>query len=73
MLSSPFRIHPILKLAPVLVRTFCSSTTKTSTVTPIFYFMILMRTVLPFSGGKLTKTFCSVFFGQFYRMVWIEL
>ena len=47
LLSSPFRIHPILKLAPVLsqksgemhlVRTFCSSTTKTSSVTPIFLF-----------------------------------
>ena len=55
ILSSPFRIHSILKLAPVLsqksrkmplVRTFCSSTAKTSTVTPIFYFMILIRTVL---------------------------
>ena len=49
ILSPPFRIHSILKLAPVLsqksrkmhlVRTFCSSTAKTSTVTPIFHFMI---------------------------------
>ena len=55
MLSSPFRIHAILKLAPVLsqkleemqlVRSFCSSTTKTSKVTPIFYCLILIRTVL---------------------------
>ena len=47
ILSSPFHIHSILKLAPVLsqksrkmhlVRTFCSSTAKTSTVTPIFLF-----------------------------------
>ena len=45
ILSSPFHIHSILKLAPVLsqksekmrlVRTFCSSTANTSTVTPIF-------------------------------------
>ena len=61
MLSSPFHIHSILKLAPVLsqksekmclVPTFCSSTAKTSTVTPIFYFMILIRTVLPFDEKK---------------------
>ena len=47
ILSSPFRIHSILKLAPVLtqksrkthlVRTFYSSTAKTSTVTSIFLF-----------------------------------
>ena len=52
ILSSPFHIHSISKLAPVLsqklekmylVRPFCSSTEKTSTVTPIFYFMILLR------------------------------
>ena len=51
----------MLKLSPVLsqksekkhlVRTFCSSTAKTSMVTPIFYFMILIRTVLPFDGKK---------------------
>ena len=61
MLSSPFHIHSILKLAPVLsqksekmhlVRTFCSSAAKTSTVTPIFYFMILIRTMLPFNAKK---------------------
>ena len=43
MLSSPFHIHAILKLAPVLsqksekmylVRTFCSSAVKRSTLTP---------------------------------------
>ena len=47
ILSSPFHIHSILKLAPVLsqksekmrlVRTFCSCTAKTSTVTPHFLF-----------------------------------
>ena len=45
MLSSLFLIHAILKLAPVLsqkseqmhlVRTFCNSTAKMSTVTPFF-------------------------------------
>ena len=74
ILSSPFRKHSILKLAPVLsqksrkmhlVRTFCSSTTKTSTVTPIFYFMILIRTVLPFGEKKIGTNLCSVFW-QFY-------
>ena len=68
ILSSPFRIHSILKLAPVLfqksrkmhlVRTFCSSTAKTSTVTPIFHFMILIRTVLPFSEKKIDTTMFS--------------
>ena len=45
MPSFPFRIHAILKLAPVhsqlsekmhMVRTFCTTAAKTSTVTPIF-------------------------------------
>ena len=36
-----------------LVHTFCSSTAKTSTVTSIFYFMILIRTVLPFDEKKI--------------------
>ena len=67
--SSPFHIHSILKLAPVLsqksekmllVRTFCSSTAKTSTVIPIFYFMILIRTVLPFDEKKIGTNLCSV-------------
>ena len=62
MLSSPFHIHAIVKLAPVLsqkseemhlVRTCCSSTAKTSTVKPILYFMILIRTVLAFNEKKL--------------------
>ena len=70
MLSSPFHIHSILKLAPVLsqksenmylVRTFCSSAVKTSTVTPRFYFMILIRTVLPFNEIKIGMNPCSVF------------
>ena len=64
ILSSPFHIHSILKLAPVLsqksekmrlVCTCCSSTAKTSTVTPIFYFMILIRTVLPFDEKKIVQ------------------
>ena len=70
ILSSPFHVHSILKLAPVLsqksskmhlVRTFCSSTAKTSTVTPIFYFMILIRTVLPFGEKKIGTNLRSVF------------
>ena len=61
MISSPFHILVILKLTPVLsqksekinvVRTFCSSAAKRSMVTPIFYFMILIRTVLPFNEKK---------------------
>ena len=35
-----------------VVRTFCSSTAKTSTVTPIIYFKILIRTVLPSDEKK---------------------
>lgn len=63
MLSSSFHIHAILKVAPVLsqksvevhlVPTFCSSTAKTNTVTLIFYFLILIRTVLSFNEKKLT-------------------
>ena len=74
MLSSPFHIHAILKLAPVLsqksekmhlVRTFCSSIAKTSTVTTIFYFVVLIRTVLPFDEKKIGTNLCSVFW-QFY-------
>ena len=70
----PIYIHSILKLAPVLsqksrkmhlVPTFCSSTAKTRTVTPIFYFMILIRTVLPFDEKKIGTNVCSVFW-QFY-------
>ena len=48
-----------------LARTFCSSTAKTSAVTPIFYFMILIRTVLPFDEKKIGTNLCSVFW-QFY-------
>ena len=68
MLSSPFHIHSILKLAPDLsqksekmhlVRTSCSS--KTSTVTLIFHFMILIRTVLPFDEKKIGSNLYSVF------------
>ena len=68
--SSPFHIHAILKLAPVLsqlsekmhvVRIFCSAAAKTSTVTPIFYFIISIRTVLPFNEKKTGRNLCSVF------------
>ena len=70
LLSSPYDIHSTLKLSPVLpqksekmhlARTFCSSTAKTSTVTPIFYFLILIRTVLPFDEKKIGTNLCSVF------------
>ena len=76
MLSSPFHIHSILKLAPDLsqksekmhlVRTSCSSTAKTSTVTLILYFMILIRTVLPFDEKKIGTNLCSVF-GNFTKL-----
>ena len=49
MLSSTFHLHAVLNPVPVLtqksqgmqvVRTFCSSTAKTSTVTFSFCFMI---------------------------------
>ena len=81
MLSSPFHIHAILKLAPVLsqkseemylVHTFCSSISKTSTVTPLFYFMMLIRTVLPFNEKKIGINLCSVLW-QIYQIVQIEL
>ena len=70
ILSSPSHIHSILTLASVLsqkseemhlVRTFCSSTAKTSAVTPIFYFMILIRTVLPFDEKKIGTNLSSIF------------
>ena len=70
ILSFPFHIHAILKLAPVLsqkwtkmhlVGAFCSSTAKTSPATPILYFMILIRTVLPFDEKKIGPNLCSVF------------
>ena len=54
-----------------LVRTSCSSTAKTSTVSPIFYFMILIKTVLPFDEKKIGTNLCSVFW-QFYSIVRIE-
>ena len=74
MLPSPFHTLAILKLAPVFsqkseemhsVRTFFSSTAKTSTVNPIFYVMILIRTVFPFIEKKIGINLCS-FFWQFY-------
>ena len=70
MLSSPFHIHSILKLAPVLSQKSekmhnPNPTAKTSTVTPIFYFIILIGTVLPFDEKKIGTNLCSVFW-QFY-------
>ena len=40
---------------------FLSSTVKTSTVNSFFYFMILIRTVLPFGEKKIGTNLCSVF------------
>ena len=76
VLSSSFHIHAISKLAPVLsqksekmhlVRTSWSSIAKMRTVTPIFYFMILIRTVLPFDEKKIGTNLCSVF-GNFTKL-----
>ena len=70
MFPSPFHTLAILKLAPVFsqkseemhsVPPFFSSTAKTSAVTPIFYFMILIRTVLPFIEKKIGINLCSFF------------
>ena len=75
MLSSTFHLHDlhaVLNLVPVLtqksqgmrvVRTFCSSTAKTSTVTFIFYFIILMTTILPFNKKSIDKI-CVQYFGH---------
>ena len=81
MLSSTFHIHAILKLASVLsqkseeiqlVSTSCSSTAKKRTVTFICYFMILIKTVLPFDEKNIGKKLSSVFW-QFYYIVRIKL
>ena len=50
-----------------LVCTFCSSTTNTSMVTPIFYFMILIETVPPFDEKKLAQIYVQ-FFGNFTKL-----
>ena len=77
MISSPFHILAILKLTPVLsqksekmnlVRTFCSSAAKRSMVTPIFYFMILIRTVLPFNEKKKLSKIYVQFFDNFTKL-----
>ena len=61
MLSSTFHVHAALKLAPILpqnsqemqvVRTICSSTGDPYTV---FYFIILIITILPFNGNSMTS------------------
>ena len=80
MLSSTFHINSILKLIPVLsqkleemqlVRTFCSSTAKTSTVTPIFLFHDFDKNSASFNEKKNGKNLCSSFW-QFYQIVRIE-
>ena len=49
------------------VHTFCSLTAKVSTVSPIFNFIILIRTVLPFSFGL-----CLVLAKGFYITVFVS-
>ena len=75
MLSSAFNINFILKLAPVLSRIagnavgahFLQLYFKTSTVTPIFYLMIVIRTVLLSMRKKLAKIYVRVF-GNFNKL-----
>ena len=59
LVSSPFTYMPFWNSPQSqksekmhLVRTSCSSTGKTSTVIPIYYFMILIRSALPFDEKK---------------------
>ena len=58
MLSSPFHIHAILKLALVpsqgnaFGEHFLQLYRKNEYLTPTFCFMILVRTVLPFNEKK---------------------
>ena len=61
MLSSPFHIHTIFKLAPVLCQKnggnlFCEHFLqlygKNECGDPYFYFMILVRTVLPLNEKR---------------------
>ena len=74
LLSSTFHINSILKLALVLsqelremqlVRTFCSSTAKTSTVTPICLFHDFDKNSASFQWEKIGKNLWSSFC-QFY-------
>ena len=76
MLSSTFHINSILKLIPVLsqkleemqlVRTFCSSTAKTSTVTPIFLFHDFDKNSASFNEKKMAKIYVRVF-GNFTKL-----
>ena len=81
MPSSTFQINSILKLVPVLsqelkemqlVRTFCTSTANTSTVSPIFLFHDFDENSASFNEKKIGKNLCSSFW-QFYQIVRIEL
>ena len=65
IISSTFHVHAVLKLAPVLlpksqgmqvVRIICTFTKKnkgTVTIMFLFYFMILITTMLPFNGNSM--------------------
>ena len=62
MLSTTYHVNSILKLVPVLsqkleemVRNFCSSTAKTSTVTPIFLFHYFDKKSASFNEKKLAN------------------
>ena len=77
MLSSSFNIYAILKLTPVLsqtsekmhlLRTFSSSTAKTSTVTLKFYVMILNSAFLKRKKKKNVEKIDVQFFGYFTEL-----
>ena len=77
MLSSSFNIYAILKLTPVLsqtsekmhlLRTFSSSTAKTSTVTLNFYVMILNSAFLKRKKKKNGEKIYVQFFGYFTEL-----
>ena len=56
---TPSNLTLVLRMQAV--RSFCSYTTKPSTVTLIFDFMILMTTMLPFNEKfKKKENLCSV-------------
>ena len=74
ILSSPFHIHSILKLAPVLsqklekmrlVRTFCSSTAKNEYGDPHFLFHDFNKDSTSFRWEKELAQIYVQFFGNF--------
>ena len=71
MLSSPFHIHTIFKLAPVLCQKseeiyfVSTSVALRQCGDPHFYFMILVRTVLPLNEKKIG---INLFFSNFTKL-----